>query len=236
MAVSTHASEPSQNGRRGKSSAAESGSGDAVGASTSPADTASTDTGTTESAPAISDSSAPPAGFEQSSGDLAGYWETASPESMWKGKHREASHGSKPVLFTPLFVTLSDSDLDKRKTSTLLHARLLAPCTLRSAVKEEGYKEFPAGTLFGIWTKPGMKPLQVFGGAQVWMSNGQEIGGERVFFKDIGKPSPMVLFDIRHKGSGQKLKIREDRRDQSLPENLREKRAIIAEDLGDIPF
>ncbi len=182
------------------------------------------------------DVNAPPAGFEQTSGDLAGYWESASPETVYKGKHREASYGSKPVLFTPLFVTLSDSDLDKKKTSTLLHARLLKPCVLRSANKEEGYKEFPEGTLFGIWTKPGMKAIQTFGNAQVWMRNGQEVGGAMQFFKDIGKASPMVLFDIRNKGAGQKLKIREDRRDQSLPDNLREKRAVIAEDLGDIPF
>lgn len=179
------------------------------------------------------DLSQPPEGFEQASGDLQGYWESASPES----RNSEAKFGSDPVLFTPLWVTLSDSELDKKKTSTLLHARLLAPCTLRSANKEEGYAKFPAGTLFGIWTKPGMKPLATLGGAQVWMRNGVEIRkGEITYFKDIGKPSPMVVFDIRNKGGGEKLKVREDRRDQSLPENLRTKRAEVAQDLGDIPF
>lgn len=178
------------------------------------------------------DLSQPPEGFEQASGDLAGYWETASPAS----RTSEEKLGSDPILFTPLWVTLSDSDLDPKKTSTLLHARLLAPATLRSADKEEGYVEFGAGTLFGIWTKPGMKPLQTLGGAKVWMRNGQQQGDRVVYFKDIGKPSPMVLFDIRNQGKGEKLQVREDRRDKSLPENLKEKRAQVAQDLGDIPF
>lgn len=183
------------------------------------------------SAPKI-DLSQPPEGFEQASGDLAGYWETASPAS----RTSEEKHGSDPILFTPLWVTLSDSDLDGKKTSTLLHARLLAPAVLRSADKEEGYVEFSAGTLFGIWTKPGMRPLQTLGGSKVWMRNGQQQGDRVVYFKDIGKPSPMVLFDIRNQGKGEKLQVREDRRDKSLPENLKEKRAQVAQDLGDIPF
>jgi hypothetical protein len=179
------------------------------------------------------DLSKPPEGFEQASGDLAGYWESASPAS----RQKEETHGSDPVLFTPLWVTLSDSELDSNKSSTLLHARLEAPCKLRSAVKEEGYKEFPAGTMFGIWTKPGMKPLASLGGAQVWMRNGIEIRPNEVqYFKEIGKPSPMVVFDIRNKGAGSKLKVRDDRREKSLPDKLRQQRASIAEDLGDIPF
>lgn len=178
----------------------------------------------------------PPQGFEQASGDLMGYWESASPPT----RTTEEKHGSGPVLFTPLWVTLSDSDLDNSKTSTLLHARLEKPCVLRSANREEGYKEFPAGTMFGIWTKPGMKPLQNLAGVRVWMRNGVKVGEGRdahvEYFKEIGKPSPMVLFDIRNDGKGQKLPIREDRRDKSLPTRLREQRAAIAQDLGDIPF
>jgi len=178
----------------------------------------------------------PPAGFEQASGDLVGYWESASPPS----RNGEERHGSDPVLFTPLWVTLSDSELDNNKTSTLLHGRLEKPCLLRSANKEEGYREFPKGSMFGIWTKPGMKPLQNLAGAQVWMRNGVKIGegkaAEIQYFKEIGKPSPMVLFDIRNNGKGGKLPIREDRRDKSLPGKLRDQRAAIAQDLGDIPF
>ena len=192
---------------------------------------------TTNSAPeeelVAEDLSKPPAGYTQASGDLAGYWESASPEN----RNREETHGSDPILFTPLWVTLSDSDIDEKKTSTLLHGRLEAAARLRSANKDEGYKVFPKGTMFGIWTKPGMKPLQNMGGARVWMRNGIEIEpGKITYFKDIGKPSPMVLFDIRNETKGEKLTIREDRRSESLPGKLREQRAAVAQDFGDIPF
>ncbi len=183
--------------------------------------------------PVPDDSDGPPAGFEQASGDLVGYWESASPPS----RNSEGKQGSGPVLFTPLWVTLSDSDLDEKKTSTLLHGRLERDCLLRSANKEEGYKVFPKGAMFGIWTKPGMKPIQSLAGAVVWMRNGIEVRkGEIHYFKEIGKPSPMVLYDIRNQGKGNKITIREDRRDHSLPTKLREQRASIAQDLGDIPF
>jgi len=181
------------------------------------------------------DLSRPPEGFEQASGDLAGYWEAASPPS----RTTEMREGSGPVLFTPLYVTLSDSSLGTAKdpkSSTLLHARLEAPCLLRSAQKAEGYKEFPKGTLFGIWTKPGMKPLQRLAGATVWMRNGIEVAGKIEYFKEIDRPSPMVVFDIRSKGEGTKLKVAEDRRELSLPDNVRKKRTEITEDLSDIPF
>lgn len=171
------------------------------------------------------DLSQPPEGFEVAGGDLAGYWESAAQET----RTSDAKEGSPPVLFTPLFVTLSDSKIDAIKTSTLLHGRLEAPCLLRSAEKEDGYQVFPAGTIFGIWTKPGMKPLGALGGAKVWMKNAG--------FKNVGKQSDMALFDIRNQGKGEKLKVREDRRDKSLPSNIREKRAtLVAETGDDIPF
>lgn len=189
------------------------------------------------SAEAPIDLSKPPEGFAQATGDLAGYWEAASPPP--RGSKEPPKTGSDPVLFTPLFVTLSDSSLGtakEPKSSTLVHARLEAPCILRSAQKAEGYREFPKGTLFGIWTKPGMKALARLGGATVWMRNGIEVAGKIEYFKEVDRPSPMVLFDIRSKGEGQKLKVAEDRREQSLPDAVRKKRAEITEDLSDIPF
>ncbi len=176
-----------------------------------------------ETAPPV-DLEQPPEGFEVAGGDLAGYWESAAEES----RQNDAKPGSPAVLFTPLFVTLSDSKLQKEKSSTLLHCRLEAPCTLRSADESEGYKEFPKGTLFGIWTKPGMKPVATLGGAVVWMKNNG--------FKDVGKQSKMALYDIRNKGGGIKLKVREDRRDHSLPGKVREARSQVVEDMSDIPF
>jgi hypothetical protein len=182
-------------------------------------------TGLDDSATPEASSSAPPDDFKVAGGDLAGYWESAAQET----RKADAKEGSPPVTFTPLFVSLSDSKLEKTKSSTLVHGRLEAPCLLRCAEKEDGYKVFPKGTLFGIWTKPGMKPLGALGGTVVWMANSG--------FKDVGKESDMALYDIRYKGEGQKLQIHEDRRDHSLPSSIREKRAQLTAAAGDdIPF
>lgn len=193
----------------------------------------------------------PPKGFEQVSGDIVAYWDPASPgkgtgsreaakdSKYWTSEQHGFRAGSGPILFQPIDCVLSDSKLstdDNPKTSTLLFGKLLKATKLRSAIEEEGYKVFEVGSLIGIWTKPGMKPLQMLAGAQVWMRNGQELNGKISYFKDIGKPSPMVQFDIRHKGTGKALPVREDRRDKSLPDELRSKRAAVAQENGEIPF
>lgn len=176
-----------------------------------------------------------PAGFVTVTSDLAGYWEAASQGSA----KTDPSEGSPPVYFVPLHATLSDNKREPEKSSTLIHARLTKPCKLKSAVKEEGYKEFPAGTLFGIWAKPGMRKLEELGGVECWMRNGQKnpATGEIQRFKDIGKGSDMVLFTIKGKQEkGEKLKVLDDRRDKSLPERLRAKRAADVTATDDIPF
>lgn len=170
-----------------------------------------------------------PTGFQAKGGDLVGYWEPSSQQT----NRRDARPGSPAVLFTPLFVTLSDSKMKVRpdeptKSATLLHARLDRPCVLRSAKKEEGYKIFPKGSLFGIWTKPGMKALQNLGNTTVWMKNAG--------FKDVGQMSDMVVFDIRWEKDGERLKVQDDRRDKSLPANLRAARAQVTDRMDDIPF
>lgn len=193
------------------------------------------------------DDDLPPEGFEQTGGDIVAYWEPASPgkgpgrdggkdPKYWYDEAMGYRPGSPAVTFTPIDCALSDSKLDNSKTSTLLFGRLEKPCMLRSAVESEGYKTFQPGSLIGIWTKPGMRPLQKLAGAVVWMKNGVQINGETSMFKDVDRPSPMVQFDIRHKGKGDQLRVREDRRDKSLPSALKEKRAEVAADLGDIPF
>lgn len=183
-------------------------------------------------APAVAEGGiddAPPEGFESKGGDLVGYWQSASQGSA----KTDAHSGSPPVLFTPLFVTLADSKIAPRKgeqakSSTLLHCRLERPCQLRSAEKSEGYKVFPAGSLFGIWTKPGMRALQRLANVPVWMRNSG--------FKDVGQQSDMVTFDIKWNKEGDKLRVQEDRRDKSLPAKLQAARAQVAENLDDIPF
>lgn len=190
----------------------------------------------------------PPDGFEQVSGDIVAYWEPASPgkgtgtkeaqrdPKYWTSDAHGFRKGSAPIVFTPIDCVLSDSKLEDHKTSTLLFGKLERPATLKSATEDGGYQTFEKGSLIGIWTKPGMKPLQQLSGAQVYLRNGQEVNGKLVFFKDIGKPSPMVQFDIRHKGTGKALPVREDRRDKSLPAEVKAKRAAVAQEVGDIPF
>lgn len=195
--------------------------------------------------------SAPPEGFEAASTDIAAYWEPASPgkgrgskeaakdPKYWTMEEYGFRPGSAPILFQPIDCVLSDSKLateEAPKSSTLLFGKLLKPAVLKSAAEDEGYKRFEAGSIIGIWTKPGMRPLQQLAGAQVWMRNGQEVNGKLVYFKDIKKPSPMVQFDIRHKGTGKSLPVREDRRVKSLPVEIAERRAKVAEEVGDIPF
>lgn len=193
------------------------------------------------------DDELPPQGFEQVAGDIVAYWEPASPgkgpgrdgaknPEYWYNEQHGFRAGSPAILFTPIDCVLSDSKIETSKTSTLLFGKLEKACKLKSAVEDEGYKVFEPGSLIGIWTKPGMKPLVTLAGAQVWMRNGQEVNNKMVLFKDIDKPSPMVQFDIRHKGSGSKLPVREDRRDKSLPQALKDKRAAVAQETGDIPF
>lgn len=169
-----------------------------------------------------------PSEFAQGTGDLAGYWESASPATAKRGE----VYGSPPVTFTPLHVTLTDSDIDPEKTSTLIHCRLLEPCILRSSIKDEGFITFPAGTLFGIWAKPGMKDLKKLAGAKVWMRNGQKDprGKGVVYFKDINKPgqtnlSPMVLYTIKWP-EGTKfepLRVQDDYREESLDDAAKQR-------------
>lgn len=170
----------------------------------------------------------PPSEFESAALDLVGYWESASPPTPKRGP----TFGSPPVEFTPLHVTLTDSDLDPSKTSTLIHCRLEKPCLLKSATKGEGYIEFPAGSLFGIWAKPGMRPLKKLAGNKVWMRNGQKIRGEIVYYKDISKPGDklertMVVYDIRWSKDATErvLQVMEDHRDESLPDAEQQRRA-----------
>ena len=173
-----------------------------------------------------------PAEFAESTGDLLAYWESASPANAKRGP----LFGSPPVTFTPLYVTLTDSDIDETKTSTLIHCRLEAPCLLRSANKDEGYREFAAGTLFGIWAKPGMKELKRRANQKVWMRNGQKQADKVLYFKTITRkgstqPSEMVVYTIRWSPDAkvEALTVREDYREESLDDAAQQRRARRAQ-------
>lgn len=189
---------------------------------------------------------APPQGFDQVSGDIVAYWEPASPgkgqgkdqknPAFWYKEEAGFKQGSPPILFTPIDCVLGDSKLDATKTSTLLFGKLEKRCLLRSANEEEGYQVYEPGIIVGIWTKPGMSALKQLAGTQVWMANGIQVNDKKEFFKDVDKPSPMVQFDIRHKGPGKPLPVRQDRRDKSAPAPVKEAHAKVTEQMGDIPF
>lgn len=168
----------------------------------------------------------PPSELNEGTSDLSAYWESASPATRKRGE----TYGSPPVTFTPLYVTLSDSRLDASKTSTLIHCRLEAPSVLRSANADEGFKEFPVGTLFGIWAKPGMKALKKLSGVKTWMANGQKQGDKVVYFKEFQRGSEeavMVIYTIRwpKDAEGKVLRVMEDHRDESLPDAEQQRRA-----------
>lgn len=182
-----------------------------------------------------------PEGYEDYSGDIEAFWEPYSEPT----RKRDAREGSPPMLFTPLYVTLMDSQIEEGKSTTLLHGRLEAPCYLKKAGGAKGedpvYEEFEPGAQVGIWTKGGMNKLKKLGGVKVYIANTGEV-------REIpGKPSPMVLFEIKvPKGAkGEPLKVFEDRRKDSLPAEVKAKRAAALElkskesidyDLDDIPF
>ena len=163
-----------------------------------------------------------PQGFERRSGDLAGYWESTT----YNEKSLEVEQeGCPPVLFTPLHCTVQDNKIQSTNASVLIHCRLEDKALLRSAVKEEGFKVFPAGTLFGIWAKTGMQPLKKLAGCKVWMKND---GCKRI---KAGQ-KPMSLFDIRDNGAeGAPLKVLEDRRKDSLSD-AEKRRRFMAEQEG----
>ena len=181
-----------------------------------------------------------PEGYEDYSGDIEAFWEPYSEPT----RKRDAREGSPPILFTPLYLTLMDSQIEEGKSTTLLHGRLEAPAVLRAAGQkgeEPRYEEFEAGTQIGIWTKAGMAKLKKLANVKVHLANTGEV-------REIaGKPSPMVLFSIKvPKGAkGEPLRVFEDRRKDSLPDEVKQKRAKAAEtrskeaadfDMDDVPF
>lgn len=197
-----------------------------------------------------------PEGFagEEEVPDIEAYWDSASPDrnNPKTGEGPGAKYGHHPVIVTPLFVTLIDSDIDDTapKSSTLIHCRLERAAVLRVAEKDsKEQREFPAGTIVGIWAKAGMKPLKKLANTRVFLANGQVVRGQMQFFKNLGKAgrSPMVLFTIRPEGPGEALTVKNDYRDESLPELQRMRKQLVEKrraeaiesapvDLDDIPF
>lgn len=161
-----------------------------------------------------------PKGFVKRSDELQGYY------------HHRKSGG---INFIARSCKLFDAKTRKNeapKSSTLVICELLEEALLESAVKDEGMKKFPAGTAFGIWTKPGMRELKLWANQPVFMI----CTGTR----DVGAQSPMWTFEIQSADGAkmERLKVTEDKRDKSLPDSLRAKRAEVEREQSDdeIPF
>jgi hypothetical protein len=137
-----------------------------------------------------------PAGYTDQGDDIVGTWE-------YKDGH--------PIHFIPKHVKLSDSTIDKRKTSTLVFGELVDACKVHGRDEDGPGAEIVAepGDMVGIWYKPGMNKLKNLAGVKVWMI----CSGE----KDVGKPSPMKTFTIKAEARGNRLLVDEDNRKESKP-------------------
>lgn len=136
-----------------------------------------------------------PDDFEKMGGDLVGFWD---PELT-------------PIQCRPLSVKLFDGNIEKDKPSILMTVELTKPCGVRPPKDAENGEPFaaPAGSLVGVWYKPGMKAIRDLCGVETWMAKTGE--------KDTGKPNPMAVFDVRGKAHGTRIPVTEDTRDESKP-------------------
>lgn len=134
-----------------------------------------------------------PKGFKNQTQDIVGYWDEEKNDQL---------------NWIPRTVKLFDDNLDKSKPAILIIGELTAECGLK--VKEDGDMEKTtgaAGDVIGVYYKPGMRSLMNLCDAKVCMW--QE--GER----NIGKPSPMKLYEIGSPGPNKKFVVIVDEREHS---------------------
>lgn len=133
--------------------------------------------------------------LQKRGGDILGFWN----EDM-----------KTPLFFVPRSAKLSDSQI---KVTPLRCSCLVEGIAYRNCevLDRDGQVLLAKpGDLIGVWTKPGMKVLASSQGVKVAMAYIGE--------KDIGKPSPMKLYDIRSEEGGQPLNVSEDNRKYSTEE------------------
>jgi hypothetical protein len=157
----------------------------------------------------------PPAGYTEQSSDIVGFWD-----------------GSGAIHFIPRFVRMFDSNIDAKKSSTMLIAELVDPCQVDKPGDEKVKEKVLAGKgqQIGIWTKPGMSALKNLGGVPVYMYEEGE--------KDTGKPNPMKLYKVMSKGRGQRLPIEGDFRKFSKTEKVpvQQMQSPVPDTTDEIPF
>ncbi len=171
-----------------------------------------TQSNTTKPAPS---KHAPPAGYGSKSEDVVGFCDLET---------------QGPIHGIPRGAKLSDSKIEKDKTSMFVIFELIDPVKV-SAKDGDQEVELQAvkGDMVGVWTKPGMKGIRFLAGCKVWIA----FTGE----KNIGKPSPMKLYDVRSPDKGGTLiPIIEDNRERSRAVKTFLDASMTKEELDKLPF
>lgn len=111
----------------------------------------------------------------------------------------------------PRHVKLSDSGIDKRRTSALIFVELTAALEVRErptdAQEEGAVVKAEPGDIVGVWYKAGMRKIRNLANVEVHMFWTGE--------KDVGRPSPMKTFEVGSTQRGHRLRIDEDNRKES---------------------
>jgi hypothetical protein len=177
-------------------------------------------TSTAQTAPATTEpvktkKGAPPVGYAQKTDDVVGFADLEK-------------YG--PLHGIPRGAKLSDGGIDPEKPSSFIIFELLEDCEVNA---KDGETDIvvPAkkGEMVGLWTKPGMKGLRSLCGCKVWIAyKGQ---------KNIGKPSPMKVYDIRSPDKGgATIPIIEDNRDKSRAEKTFLDSRLTQSEVENLPF
>jgi len=138
-----------------------------------------------------------PSGYHIQSEDVVGYWDSS------------VSH----IHCIPRSARMFDGNIESSKPSILILVELLDDCEGVRVKKERGEDEGELvggkkGDLVGIWAKAGMRAIRDLAGVKVWMAENGE--------KDIGKPSPMKLYEIKSPTKGTRIPVTEDTRRDSI--------------------
>lgn len=133
-----------------------------------------------------------PAGYQKQATDIVGFW---NPDKA------EAIH------FVPLEVKLSDSKLEKHKTSALVVGKLVDAILLQAPGEEDDVVQGKVGDIVGVWYKPGMSAIKQLAGVKVYMYMTGEL--------DTGKPNPMKTYDVLAQTKGAELHVTQDNRKTS---------------------
>lgn len=129
-----------------------------------------------------------PDGFEERSGDVAGFYS-----------------GLGSIEFVPLYATLADNKKFKNKLTTVVIGRLTKDCLLVDSKSQEQVQG-AVGDTVGLFYRPGMSQLKLNAGIPVFMVQDGT--------KDTGEGNPMVVYKVfAPKGKrGRMLQVTEDRR------------------------